>query len=84
MKAGIVEAKVRLRAKSQITLPEQVVRKLDLRPGDELILRVEQDKPETIELRPLRRSYAGVAAGVYGTPEEVRAYVRGERSAWDE
>ena len=84
MKASTVEAKIRMRAKSQITLPQEIVRMLDLRPGDDLVVRVDRDRPETIEVRPLGRSYAGAAAGVYGTPEEVRAYVRGERDAWDE
>lgn len=79
-----MEAKVTLRAKSQLTLPQRIVRKLNLKPGDDLIVRVEDDQPEVIQIRHLRRSYAGVASGVYGTPEEVRAYVRGERKAWDE
>lgn len=79
-----MEAKITLRAKSQVTLPKSIVRKLNLHPGDDLIVRLEEDHPEVIELRKLRRSYAGAAAGVYGTPDEVRAYVRGERNAWDE
>jgi len=84
MKKGTTEARVTLRAKSQVTLPQRIVRKLDLKPGDDLIVRVEEDQPEVIQMRHVRRSYAGIAAGVYGTPEEVRAYVRGERKAWDE
>jgi len=84
VKNGVVEAKITLRAKSQLTLPQRIVRKLNLKPGDRLLVRVQEDNPEVIQIRPLHRSYAGVAAGTYGTPDEVRAYIRGERSAWDE
>ena len=84
MRRGAMEAKVTLRAKSQVTLPQPIVRKLHLKPGDDLIVRVQDDQPEVIQIRHLRRSYSGVAAGVYGTFEEVRAYVHGERKAWNE
>ena len=84
MKAGVLEARVTLRAKSQVTLPQRIVQKLNLKPGDDLIIRLQENEPDVIHIHPLRRSYAGVAAGVYGTPDEVRAYIRGERSAWDE
>ncbi len=79
-----MEVKVSLRPKNQLTLPEPIARQLGVRPGDDLIVEVSEDQPEVAQIRPLRRSYAGVAAGIYGTPEEVRAYVQGERDAWDE
>ncbi|TAK29378.1 MAG: AbrB/MazE/SpoVT family DNA-binding domain-containing protein [Chloroflexota bacterium] len=79
---AVMEIKVTLRAKNQLTLPEPILRQLGIEPGDELIVCVQEDQPEMAQLRPLRRSYAGVAAGVYGTPDEVRDYVDGEHAAW--
>ena len=78
-----MQTKIRMRRKSQLTLPEQIVRKLDLKPGDELIVRVDEDQPEVIKMRPLHRSYAGACGELYGTPEEARAYVRAERESWE-
>ena len=78
-----MEIKVSLRAKNQLTLPEPVARQLGVEPGDDLIVQVSDDQPEVAQIRPVRRSYAGAAAGLYGTPEEVCAYIRGERDAWD-
>lgn len=46
MKAGTVEAKVTLRAKSQVTLPRPIVRKLGLKPGDDLVVWVQEGQPE--------------------------------------
>lgn len=83
-KTRVLQVKVTLRPKSQITLPQQIVRKLNIKTGDDLIISVEEDHPERMQLRPIRRSYAGVANGVYGTPEEARAYVEHERESWDE
>ncbi len=81
---AVLEAKVTLRPKSQLTLPQAIVRKLNIKPGDDLIISVQDDQPERIQIRPLHRSYAGVATGVYGTPKEIRAYIERERDAWDE
>lgn len=82
MEARIVEIKVTLRAKNQLTLPDPIARQLGVQQGDELIIHTQEDQPDIVQIRALRRSYAGSAAGVYGTPEEVRAYVEGERAAW--
>ena len=79
----IIEETVTVRARSQVTLPRKVMRKAKMKTGDRIIVRVEGTDPETITIRPLRRSYAGVATGVYGTPDEVSAYVQGERDAWE-
>jgi len=78
-----MEIKVSLRAKNQLTLPEPVVRRLGIEPGDNLIVEIRESQPGEVLIRPLRRSYAGIAAGVYGTPEEAEAYVQGERDAWE-
>jgi AbrB family looped-hinge helix DNA binding protein len=80
---SIVEVKVSLRTKNQMTLPESVVKRLGLKPGDHLIVSLDEDAAEVISLRRLPRSFAGVAAGAYGSAEEVAAYVDGERDAWD-
>ena len=84
MEDGAMEIKVTLRAKNQLTLPEPIVRQLGIEQGDELIVHLQEDQPETVQIRPLRRSYAAAAAGAFGTPDEVRAYVAGERAAWSD
>lgn len=80
-----LRAAVKLRPKNQLTLPEQFARWLGVKPGDRLVLTVDEDQPGVIEVRPLRESYAGVALGVFGnTPEEIAEYIRGERASWGE
>ncbi|HZU11712.1 MAG TPA: AbrB/MazE/SpoVT family DNA-binding domain-containing protein [Chloroflexota bacterium] len=70
---------VELRAKNQITIPATLARAAGLEPGDRLVLELREGE---IRLRRLRHSYAGTLAGVYGSPEEVQAYLLGEREAW--
>ncbi len=77
-----MEVKVTLRAKNQLTLPEPVVKRLGIGPGDDLVVQLDE-RQGIVRLRPLRRSYAGIAAGLYGTAEEARAYVEGERASWE-
>lgn len=71
-----------LRKRNQMTLPAQAAKHLGLHPGDRIVIELAPDSG-TMIMRPLRRSYAGALAGVYGSPEDVAAYVSGERSAWD-
>jgi len=76
---------VRVSSKRQITLPAAIFRKLTIHPGQKLLLEVQGDK---IVISPKTTSYTELLAGslknVYGhTPEEVNAYVRQEREAWD-
>ncbi len=78
-----MEVRVRLRARNQLTLPASITTRLGLSPGNDLVIKVSDDQPLVAEIRPLRRTYAGVAAGIFGTPEDVHAYVQGERHAWD-
>lgn len=75
---------VTLSPENQLTLPEEVLRQLDLQPGDRLVVEIDDANPCQVELRPVRRSYAGILDGVYGTDEEALAYVRAERASWDE
>jgi bifunctional DNA-binding transcriptional regulator/antitoxin component of YhaV-PrlF toxin-antitoxin module len=79
-----VEHEVRLRQKNQLTLPEEIVRLLRLEPGDRLVVEVDEAQPDRMQLRPIRRSYAGILTGVYGTDEEALEYVRAERASWDQ
>ena len=75
---------VTLSPEYQLTLPEEVVRRLGLNPGDRLVIEIDEGNPRHVELRPIRRSYAGILDGVFGTDEEALAYVRAERASWDE
>jgi AbrB family looped-hinge helix DNA binding protein len=72
-----------VRRKNQVTIPDAVMRSLGLSEGDRLRIRVNPDQ-RTLTIEPLPRSYAGVAPGLYGTEEEVAAYLDRERAAWDE
>ena len=79
-----IELEVCLRQKNQITLPEAVVRRLGLQTGDRLVIEVPESDPDRLEMRPIRRSYAGLLDGVYGTDEEALEYVRAERASWND
>lgn len=73
---------VSLRPKNQLTLPAAVVKQLDIRPGDRVIVEVDSEHPGRVQLRAVRRSYAGILEGMFGTPEEEAAYIREERESW--
>ncbi|MCC7368415.1 MAG: AbrB/MazE/SpoVT family DNA-binding domain-containing protein [Chloroflexi bacterium] len=76
---------VTLRQKNQITLPHEIVRELGMQPGDRLVVEFDSERPGKVELRPVRRSYAGIAEGLYGgTLEEELAYIREERASWEQ
>ena len=77
-----VEEEGEFRGKGQVTVPAAVVKRLGLRPGDRLVWVVREGEPDEIRVRRVRRGYAGALAGVYGTPEEAAAYLRGEAEAW--
>lgn len=79
-----VEIEVGLRRKNQLTLPEPIARRLGVGPGDRLLFELDENNPWHVEVRPLRRSYAGIWEGVCGhTAEEVAAYIEGERQSWE-
>ena len=78
-----MQIEVGLRPKNQLTLPERIAERLGVRAGDRLLFELDDAEPDRLHVRPLRRSYAGALAGVYGTTEEVAAYIHGERAAWD-
>ena len=79
-----IEVEVRLRRKNQVTLPDPIAARLGAQPGDHLVIAIDDANPDQAQVRLLPRSYAGVAAGVYGAPGEVAEYLRAEREAWDE
>ena len=80
-----MEVQVRLRDKNQLTLPEAAARLLGAVPGDRLVMAIDEARPDVIELRRLRASYAGVAEGVYGAnDQEIAEYLRAERASWGE
>jgi bifunctional DNA-binding transcriptional regulator/antitoxin component of YhaV-PrlF toxin-antitoxin module len=81
---GKIEIRVCLRTKNQLTLPEPIAKQLGVGPGDQLIFQIDENEPDIVHLRPLLRSYAGIAAGSYGSPEEVAEYLQRERAAWGE
>lgn len=79
MSGRTVSAEARLRAKSQLTLPEPVVSALGIAEGDRFIVEVGEE-PDTIRLHRIRSSYAGSMRGVY---EDADVYVEGERRTWE-
>ena len=79
-----LEVEACLRPKNQLTLTEVIARRWGVQPGDRLVFIIEDGRPDEVRVRWIRRSYAGALAGVYGTPEEVAAYIREERASWGE
>lgn len=79
-----IEVEVGLRPRNQVTIPEEIVERLRAEPGDRIVFEWDEENPRRAQIRIVRRSYAGALAGVYGrTPEEVDAYLRGERESWE-
>lgn len=71
------ELEATLRKKNQLTLPSEAVEHLGVSEGDTLVIAIREG--EAI-IRPVKRSYAGLLAGVYGDAER---FVERERSNWD-
>lgn len=72
----------RLRAKNQLTLPEEVVKAIGAEVGDRFLIAV--DGPDTLTLFRARKSYAGAFPGMWGdTDEEIAAHLRELRENWD-
>lgn len=80
----LVEAQARIRKKSQITIPQEILDKLGIGPGDTIVFCIREGNPKVAQLRPLPRSFSGLLTGVYGkTQEEIEDYLREERDAWE-
>lgn len=79
-RAFAVEARVR--ARYQVTLPEPVAVALAARPEDSLLFEADPAEPGVVRVRKARASWAGTAAGVFGSDEEVLTFLREERESW--
>ena len=79
MRSTTVHAEARLRAKSQLTLPEAVVEAAGVREGDRFLVEIAPDAPDTIRLHRIRASYAGALRDVYGDAVD---YLASERASW--
>lgn len=79
MRRLTVSAEARLRAKSQLTLPEPIVEVSGVGEGDRFLVEIAPDEPDTIHLHRIRPSYAGALADVYG---DTTDYLLGERATW--
>lgn len=80
-----VEATIRVRDRNQVTLPERITARLGVATGDTLLVSIDDDDPRTIHLRPVLRSYAGVAGDLYGASAGERvAYIAEERASWED
>jgi bifunctional DNA-binding transcriptional regulator/antitoxin component of YhaV-PrlF toxin-antitoxin module len=79
-RAFVVEARVR--ARYQVTLPEPVADALAAGPDDSLLFEADPAEPGVVRVRKARASWAGAAAGVFGSQEEILAFLREERASW--
>lgn len=79
-----IEADARLRAKNQLTLPEPIVEALGAQPNDVLVFEVDPARPDVAIVHLVRSGFAGAMTGVYGTTDDVKAFVREEHAAWGE
>jgi hypothetical protein len=76
----VVTAEARVRARHQLTLPDQVVQAGAIKEGDRYVVEIASDDPDVVRLHRIRHSYAGALAELYGDPP---AYVDKERRSWD-
>jgi bifunctional DNA-binding transcriptional regulator/antitoxin component of YhaV-PrlF toxin-antitoxin module len=74
-----VSAEARLRAKSQLTLPEPIVDAAGVVEGDRFLVEIAPDQPDIIRLHRIRSSYAGALRDVLGATED---YLATERASW--
>ena len=79
MQSSTVHAEAKLRAKSQLTLPEAVVEAAGVREGDRFLVEITPDDLDTIRLHRIRSSYAGALRDVYG---DAADYLASERASW--
>jgi hypothetical protein len=74
-----IHAQARLRAKSQLTLPEPIVDAAGVAEGDRFLVEIAPDEPDTIRLHRIRGSYAGALGDVFG---DATDYLAAERGSW--
>jgi bifunctional DNA-binding transcriptional regulator/antitoxin component of YhaV-PrlF toxin-antitoxin module len=78
------EARARLRAKYQLTLPEPIVKALGAMPNDVLVFEIDPERPDVATVHLVHAAFAGALTGTYGTTEDVKAFIREEHAAWGE
>jgi bifunctional DNA-binding transcriptional regulator/antitoxin component of YhaV-PrlF toxin-antitoxin module len=78
------DGEARLRPKNQLTLPEPIADYLEAEPDDVLVFETDPAQPGAAIIRRLPRGFAGSMRGVYGTSQEVKAFIREEHEAWGE
>lgn len=79
-----IEADARLRAKNQLTLPEPIAEALGARTNDVLVFETDPMLPGVAHVHLVRARFAGALTGVYGTTQQVKAFLREEHEAWGE
>jgi bifunctional DNA-binding transcriptional regulator/antitoxin component of YhaV-PrlF toxin-antitoxin module len=79
---GSIEADARLRAKNQITVPDSIVRALGAAPDDMLAFEADPAEPGVARLRLMPRDFSGSLTGMWGTTEEVLAFLKEEHDSW--
>ena len=77
-----IEADARLRAKNQLTLPEPIAEALGAELNDLLVFEIDPARPDVAVVHRVPGGFAGALTGVYGTSDEVKAFIREEHAAW--
>lgn len=79
---GLIHREARLRAKHQVTVPDDVAKALELQPGDRLVFEADAERGEA-RVRRVRRSYAGSLTNLFGDGEQNWRYLMTERASWN-
>jgi bifunctional DNA-binding transcriptional regulator/antitoxin component of YhaV-PrlF toxin-antitoxin module len=79
-----IQAVARLRAKNQLTLPEPIAEALGAEPNDLLVFEFDPIRPGVALVHLVPAAFAGAMTGVYGTTDDVKAFIREEQAAWGE
>ncbi len=77
-----IEAHAKMRQRNQLTVPQEAVEALRLKEGDRIVFDIDPQGRQAT-MRAVQESYSGLLNGVYGTPEQVASYIRGERAGWE-
>lgn len=79
---GRFAVEARVRARFQVTLPEPVAAALAAGPEDQLVFEADPADPGVVRVRKARTTWAGALTGVFGSDEEVLAFLHQERASW--
>lgn len=74
---------IKVGADRTITLPDELAEHLKSDDARCLLFSIDE-KFGAVSVRPLLRSYAGLFASLYGTPDEAQAYIDAERASWEQ